>query len=151
MPSKNMLPKGNRRVSVKKEYREHRTLIQEREAAARAAGKPVEETIEQFYDTADFIPLHPSPYANVPGLVTSGPNGGKHPQEEASMSKPRYAAPRIPAPEKPEIQVLEDLDPEDGPRPIPAGPAAKDMRLDAYLAKAIPDISRARVTLLIDN
>ena len=89
MPSKNMLPKGNRRVSVKKEYREQRTLIQEREAAARAAGEPVAEAIEPFYDTADFIPLHSSPYVNVPGLVTSGPNGGKHPQEEASMSKPR--------------------------------------------------------------
>ncbi len=151
MPSKNMLPKGNRRVSVKKEYREHRTLIQEREAAARAAGEPVEEAIEPFYDTADFVPLHTSPYLNVPGLVTSGPNGGKHPQEEATMSKPRYAAPRVPAPEKPEIQVLEDLEPEDGIRTITAEPAAKDMRLDAYLAKAIPDISRARVTLLIEN
>jgi 23S rRNA pseudouridine1911/1915/1917 synthase len=151
MPSKNMLPKGNRRQSVKKEYREHRTLIQEREAAARAAGEPVEEAIEPFYDTADFIPLHTSPYANVPGLVTGGPSTSKHPQEEASMSKPRYAAPRVPAPAAPEIQVLEDLEPEDGIRTITAEPAAKDMRLDAYLAKAIPDISRARVTLLIEN
>src|ERR1700709_1950944 len=98
MPSKNMLPKGHRRVSVKKEYREHRTLIQEREAAARAAREPVVEAIEPFYDTADFIPLHSAPCLNVPGLVTTGPNGGKHPQEEASMSKPRYAAPRVPAP-----------------------------------------------------
>jgi 23S rRNA pseudouridine1911/1915/1917 synthase len=152
MPSKNMLPKGNRRVSVKKEYREQRTLIQEREAAARAAGEDVEpEARPAGYDTADFIPMHTSPYANVPGLVTSGPNGGKHPQEEQFMSKPRYGAPSIPAAEKPEIQVLEDLEPEDGIRSITAEAAAKDMRLDAYLAKAIPDISRARVTLLIEN
>jgi 23S rRNA pseudouridine1911/1915/1917 synthase len=151
MPSKNMLPKGHRRVSVKKEYREQRTLIQEREAAARLAGEPVEEAIEPFYDTADFIPLHTSPYANVPGLVTGGPTTSKHPQEEASMSRPRYAAPRIPAPAAPEIHVLEDLEPEDGIRTITAEPAAKDMRLDAYLARAIPDISRARVTLLIEN
>ncbi len=151
MPSKNMLPKGNRRQSVKQEYRAMRTLVQEREAAARAAGEPVEDAVEQFYDTADFIPLHTSPYANVPGLVTSGPNGGKHPQEEATMSKPRYAAPRIPVAEKPEIHAIEDLEPEDGIRSITAPPEAANMRLDAYLAKAIPDISRARVTLLIDN
>jgi 23S rRNA pseudouridine1911/1915/1917 synthase len=152
MPSKNMLPKGNRRVSVKKEYREQRTLIQEREAAARAAGEDVEpEARPAGYDTADFIPLHTSPYVNVPGLVTSGPNTSKHPQEEQFMSKPRYGAPSIPAAEKPEIQVLEDLEPEDGIRSITAEAAAKDMRLDAYLAKAIPDISRARVTLLIEN
>src|ERR1700689_4357665 len=132
MPSKNMLPKGNRRVSVKKEYREQRTLIQEREAAARAAGESVEHPLEPFYDTADFIPLHSSPYATVPGLVTSGPNGGKHPQEEASMSKPRHASPRVPPPEKPEIHVLEDLEPEDGIRSITAQAAAKDMRPDAY-------------------
>ena len=151
MPSKNMLPKGNRRQSVKQEYRAMRTLVQEREAAARAAGEPVEDAVEQFYDTADFIPLHTSPYANVPGLVTSGPNGGKHPQEEATMSKPRYAAARVPAATKPEIQAIEDLEPEDGIRSITAPPEAANMRLDAYLAKAIPDISRARVTLLIDN
>jgi 23S rRNA pseudouridine1911/1915/1917 synthase len=152
MPSKNMLPKGNRRVSVKKEYREQRTLIQEREAAARAAGDILEpEARPAGYDTADFIPLHTSPYVNVPGLVTSGPTTSKHPQEEQFMSKPRYGAPRIPEAEKPEIQVLEDLEPEDGIRSITAEAAAKDMRLDAYLAKAIPDISRARVTLLIEN
>src|ERR1700761_2136663 len=113
MPSKNMLPKGNRRVSVKKQYREQRTLIQEREAAARAAGESVEEAIEPFYDTADFVALHTSPYANVSGLVTSGPNGGKHPQEEATMSKPRYTV-RKAVVEKPEIHTIEDLEPEDG-------------------------------------
>ena len=153
MPSKNMLPKGDRRVSVKKQYREHRTLIQEREAAARAAGESIEpEDRPSGYDTADFIPLHTSPYANVPGLVTTGPTTSKHPQEEATMSRPRYGTPRVPpAAGKPEIQVLEDLEPEDGIRTLTAEPAAKDMRLDAYLAKAIPDISRARVTLLIEN
>ena len=152
MPSKNMLPKGDRRVSVKKQYREHRTLIQEREAAARAAGESTEpEDRPSGYDTADFTPLHTSPYANVPGLVTTGPTTSKHPQEEATMSRPRYSAPRLPEAEKPEIQVLEDLEPEDGIRTLTAEAAAKDMRLDAYLAKAIPDISRARVTLLIDN
>jgi 23S rRNA pseudouridine1911/1915/1917 synthase len=150
MPSKNMLPKGNRRVSVKKEYREQRTLIQEREAAARAAGEvPEEREAATYYDTDDFAPLHTSPFAHTPGLVTTGPSGGKHPQEEQTAR--RYPAPRRVAEDAPEIQVLEDLEPEDGIRSIIAEAAAKEMRLDAYLAKAIPDISRARVSLLIEN
>ena len=48
MPSKNMLPKGDRRRSVKKEYREHRTLIPEREAAPRAAGVPAGKVCRQL-------------------------------------------------------------------------------------------------------
>ena len=39
MPSKNMLPKGKRRQSVKQEYRAARTVAQEREAALREAGE----------------------------------------------------------------------------------------------------------------
>ncbi len=149
MPSQNMLPKGNRRKSVKKEYREQRTLIQEREAAARAAGEEPEAIAATgSYDTADFK-LHTSPYASIPGLVTDGPSGGKHPQEE--FTPRRYATPKPLSKPAPDIQPLEDLEPEDGIRTIHAESAAEGMRLDAYLAKAIPDISRARVTLLIDN
>ena len=39
MPSKNMLPKGKRRQSVKQEYRAARTVAQERQAAMREAGE----------------------------------------------------------------------------------------------------------------
>ncbi len=149
MPSKNMLPKGDRRRSVKKEYREQRSLIQEREAALRAAGEEVEGAVFEMIDTAEFL-IHTSPHANKPGLVTTGPTGGKHPQEEHTQR--RYAGRKVVTVETPpEIQVLEDLEPEDGIRTLTAESAAKDMRLDAYLAKAIPDISRARVTLLIEN
>jgi 23S rRNA pseudouridine1911/1915/1917 synthase len=154
MPSKNMLPKGQRRRTVKHEYRAQRTLAQEREAALRAAGELDEETAPATYDTAEFnapssSPLHTSPFANVPGLVTSGPSGGKHPQEEQSPR--RYPAPYVFEDEAPEIQVLDDLEAEDGVRSFTVEPAAKEMRLDAYLAKAIPDISRARVVLLIEK
>jgi 23S rRNA pseudouridine1911/1915/1917 synthase len=148
MPSKNMLPKGNRRVSVKKEYREQRTLIQEREAAARAAGESVEEIRAESYDTADFA-MPVSPYAHMPGLVTTGPSGGKHPQEEQSVK--RYGAPKVVVAETPEIQVLEDLEVEDGIRSITAEAAAAGLRIDAYLAKALPDVSRARVQLLMEK
>ena len=151
MPSQNMLPKGARRKSVKKEYRELRTQITEREAALREAGLEAEPARNDAYDTADFdAPL--SPFANRPGLVTSGPNGGKHPQEVSTQSQKRYATPRVLADATPpDIHVLDDLEPEDGVRSFAAEPAATGMRLDAYLAKALPDISRARVTLLIEK
>jgi 23S rRNA pseudouridine1911/1915/1917 synthase len=152
MPSQNMLPKGKRRQSVKQEYRAARTVAQEREAALREAGESVESLGPALYDTADFTP-HVSPFAGRPGLVTSGPNGGKHPQEEADMSVRRYGVPRLyvePEIER-EITVLDDLEAEDGVRSFAAEAAAAGMRLDAYLAKAIPEISRARVVLLIDG
>jgi 23S rRNA pseudouridine1911/1915/1917 synthase len=152
MPSQNMLPKGKRRQSVKQEYRAQRTLAQEREAALREAGEDVESLGPALYDTAEFTP-HVSPFAGRPGLVTSGPSGGKHPQEEADMSVRRYGVPRLyrePEIER-EITVLDDLEAEDGVRSFAAEAAAAGMRLDAYLAKAIPEISRARVVLLIDG
>jgi 23S rRNA pseudouridine1911/1915/1917 synthase len=84
MPSKNMLPKGQRRRSVREEYRATRGV----EAA--------------------------------------------------------------PEPVVPELDLDEDTDVEDGVRTFVADAAAAGMRLDAYLAKAIPEISRARVQLLIE-
>ena len=151
MPSKNMLPKGDRRKSVKKEYREQRTLIQEREAALRAAGvEPELDDVTEMIETADFTP-HDRLTRGV-GLSTRGLMVESI-RSRRSQSEKRYAARRVlvDKEEAPEIQVLEDLEAEDGVRSFTAEAAAKDMRLDAYLAKAIPDVSRARVSLLIDN
>ena len=148
MPSKNMLPKGKRRQSVRQEYRAHRTQVQERDAALREAGEdldttpePQEELIEtsSFYE--DVLPAERS------WIVTTGANGSKVAEE--THSEPRYPAPKpIVAPVH--IEVLEDLEPEDGVRSFTAETAAANMRLDAYLAKALPDISRARVQMLIE-
>jgi 23S rRNA pseudouridine1911/1915/1917 synthase len=85
MPSKNMLPKGQRRRSVRAEYR---------------AQRGVEET---------------------PEVVV------------------------------PVLDLEEDTELEDGVRTFVADGSASEMRLDAYLAQAIPEISRARVTLLIEG
>jgi 23S rRNA pseudouridine1911/1915/1917 synthase len=154
MPSKNMLPKGKRRQSVKGDYRELRTQILDQAKARAEAGDLGEET-EATYDTADLMRVQvfesKSPFAHVPGLVTSGPNGGKHPQEEHTLAKPRYDRPKLAAAPAPEIHTLEDLQPENGVRKLTAEPAAAGMRIDAYLAKVMPDISRARVVLLIDE
>jgi len=162
MPSQNMLPKGKRRQTVKHEYRAQRTLAQEREAQLRAEGVAEEEIAAKvgsnsgakdgpgFFDTAEMMQSS-SPFAGMPGLVTSGPSGGKHPQENKDMSVRRYPAPKAYVEPAPEIQVLDDLEAEDGVRSFAAEAAAAGMRLDAYLAKAIPEISRARVVLLIDG
>jgi 23S rRNA pseudouridine1911/1915/1917 synthase len=150
MPSQNMLPKGKRRQSVKAEYRAQRALTQERAAALRASGAIEEQSEpETGYDTEPTPAA--SPFAHVPGLVTSGPSGGKHPQEDKDQTQRRYAAPKVYVEQQPEIQVLDDLEAEDGVRTFTAEAAATGMRLDAYLAKAIPDISRARVVLLIEG
>jgi 23S rRNA pseudouridine1911/1915/1917 synthase len=84
MPSKNMLPKGHRRQSVRAEYR---------------ATRGVE------------------------------------------------AEPEVPVPV---LDLDEDTELEDGVRTFVADATAANMRLDAYLAHAIPEISRARVQLLIE-
>jgi 23S rRNA pseudouridine1911/1915/1917 synthase len=84
MPSKNMLPKGHRRQSVRAEYRATRGVEAE-------------------------------PAAAVPVL-----------------------------------DLDEDTELEDGVRTFVADAAAANMRLDAYLAQAIPEISRARVQMLIE-
>src|ERR1017187_9098597 len=84
MPSKNMLPKGRRRRSVRAEYRATRGVEAEPEVAV------------------------------------------------------------------PVLDLDEDTEMEAGVRTFVADAAAAGMRLDAYLAQAIPEISRARVQLLIE-
>jgi 23S rRNA pseudouridine1911/1915/1917 synthase len=161
MPSKNMLPKGDRRKSVKAEYRAQRTLAQEREAELRKQREERGEFVDdedatpRSFSTAPVVELQASksPWANKPGLVTSGPESGKMPPEYDTQSTPRYGSPYASEPEKPSldaIHTIEDLEAEDGVRTFTAEAAAKDIRLDAYLARAIPEISRARVVLMID-
>lgn len=71
------------------------------------------------------------------GIVAAGaPDGAAVPQRVAGEAA---------------IPLLEDLEAEDGIRSFAADAAAKGRRLDAYLAKALPEISRARVQLLIEK
>jgi 23S rRNA pseudouridine1911/1915/1917 synthase len=85
MPSKNMLPKGQRRRTVRPEY---------------VATRGVEETLPPPVPVIDFDEL----------------------EEDSDTSL----------------------------RTFTADPAAANLRLDQYLAQALPDISRARVQLLIE-
>ncbi|MEI9978328.1 MAG: RluA family pseudouridine synthase [Edaphobacter sp.] len=67
--------------------------------------------------------------------------------------KPEYRATRgteeIAPPPVPTLDLEDEA--EDGIRTFTADPAASNLRLDQYLAQALPDISRARVQLLIEN
>jgi 23S rRNA pseudouridine1911/1915/1917 synthase len=155
MPSKNMLPKGKRRQSVKKEYREQRTLAQEREAETRSRAEELGEDAKQSETiaTSDFMEHEPTIEERIASnnwFTTRGASGSKVAEE--TYDPPRYGNPYAKLKTAtPEIEVMEDLEPEDGVRSFTAAPAAAGMRIDAYLAKALPEVSRARVQLLIEN
>jgi 23S rRNA pseudouridine1911/1915/1917 synthase len=67
--------------------------------------------------------------------------------------KPEYRATRGVEPLAPPIIPVLDIDDdaEDSLHSFTAAPEAAGLRLDQYLAQAIPDISRARVQLLIEH
>ncbi len=71
--------------------------------------------------------------------------------------KPEYRATRgveeLPPPPVPVLEFDEPEEDSDAPaiRTFVADPAAANLRLDLYLAQALPDISRARVQLLIES
>lgn len=153
MPSKNMLPKGKRRHSVRAEYRKLRTEINEaraREAELRDAetfGAPTEDR-EEMWDTAELM-REEMPDPSNPYLRIANTAGTRN--EPTTPDERRYEGLKPLETSRPDIHVLEELEPEDGVRSFIAEAAAAKMRLDAYLAKALPDVSRARVQLLIDN
>ncbi len=121
MPSKNMLPKGKRRHSVRKDYRAARDAAGVEKAAAQEAALE-----------AEF---------------------GRRVEPVAAVETGAVEEPVTQHAELPPIPVL-DLDDEtefeDGVRSFAADAAGAGRRLDAYLAQALPEISRARVQLLIE-
>ena len=65
--------------------------------------------------------------------------------------RPEYVATRFAEPEMPVVVPTLEFEDEDADlRSFAADPAAANMRVDMYLAQALPEISRARVQLLID-
>jgi 23S rRNA pseudouridine1911/1915/1917 synthase len=153
MPSKNMLPKGKRRQSVRAEYRKIRTELteaREKEKALEEAGLPSQNgsVREEMWNTAELmqeaLPNPANPYLRIAN--TAGTRN-----EPTTPDAPRYEGLKVPESMPREIHVLEDLEPEAGIRSFIAEAAAAKMRIDAFLAKALPHISRGRVQLLIEN
>lgn len=117
MPSKNMLPKGKRRQTVKHDYRIHREALNE---AGRVAAEAAQQALVQGVAAED--------------VAVAGEMNPTAPVADGAESFP-----------VPEFEF------EDGVRSLNVDAAAAGKRLDAYLAKAIPEISRARVQLLIEG
>ena len=76
------------------------------------------------------------------------PKGHRHRSVRAEYVATRGVEPEMPA-IVPVLEFDDDAD-ESTVRTFPADPAAAGLRLDQYLAQALPEISRARVQLLID-
>ncbi len=114
MPSKNMIPKGKRRQTVKPAYRAHRQA--ERDAEKAAAAQEL---------------ANGSAASSAPG------------------SDRFHAAPPLTASPEADNPLAFEID--DEVRSFTASAAAQGKRLDAYLAKSLPEISRARVQLLIEH
>jgi 23S rRNA pseudouridine1911/1915/1917 synthase len=80
------------------------------------------------------------------------PKGQRHRSVRAEYRATRGVEEAVPPP-IPVLELEDDVDEQDGGqqlRSFTADPAAANLRLDQYLAQAIPDISRARVQLLIE-
>jgi 23S rRNA pseudouridine1911/1915/1917 synthase len=82
------------------------------------------------------------------------PKGQRHHSVRAEYRATRGVEEAVPLP-VPVLEFEDDADPDHDPataiRHFIADPAAAGLRLDQYLAQAIPDISRARVQLLIES
>lgn len=148
MPSKNMLPKGKRRHSVRAEYRKVRTEIEEARARERDLPPAEAEPEKQMWDTAELmqeaLPDPSNPYLRVAN--TAGTRNEIQTQEER-----RYEGLKPLERDEPQIQVLEDIEAVAGVRSFTVEANARGLRVDAFLAKALPEISRVRAQMLIDN
>jgi 23S rRNA pseudouridine1911/1915/1917 synthase len=175
MPSKNMLPKGKRRQSVRAEYRKQRTIAEEEAAVEKAKlaaefldleaepkkKKKVRRTEGDGLATFIFLdqeddgePTLEERIAKNDWITTRGASGSKVAEE--THEAPRYSNPYAEAQAKqakpPVVErniARAKLKIEGETRSFTAEAAAKGMRLDAYLAKALPDVSRGRVQELV--
>ncbi len=113
MPSKNMIPKGKRRQTVKPAYRAHRQAAREAEEAVQQASET------QSLEGEDAFAVSQTTIGNASD-----------------------------ADDADDLSVTEG---EDGARSLLVPATAQGKRLDAFLARAVPEISRGRVQLLIEN
>ncbi len=157
MPSKNMLPKGKRRQSVKADYRIARDVTEAAEAAELAA------TEARIYgDALEAERLAAAAKAAIPNTAVpdrpkrAGKGGfqksGKR-QQRALEEPPAIAPSAMDEDDElilPEAAELATIAPSMR-RAWIAGEDAHGKRLDLYLSKALPEISRARAQLLIDH
>lgn len=146
MPSKNMLPKGKRRQTVKADYRASRDASREQEAAELAA------TEAAMYGEEAPVAKPVIPNTQVPDKRGKGyQKSGKRQQREVKVEQ---ELPPSAMDEDDELVLpMEGVVATSGraTKTLAVQPEARGMRLDAYLAWAMPEISRARAQLLIEH
>ncbi len=125
MPSKNMIPKGKRRQTVKPAYRAHRDIQREADEAVQRALEP------------QFGKAQTPQSASAPGARA----------EARADATPEPIPELIPEP----LKDLPSFAIADGLRSLTVPATARGKRLDAFLAGTLPEISRARVQMLIDG
>jgi len=142
-----MLPKGKRRQTVKADYRAQRDASREQEAAELAATEAALYG-EEVPEARPAIPNTQVPDKRGKGYQKSGK------RQQRTVTGPKD----LPASAMDEDDEL--ILPVEGvsllgglatTRTLMVTPEAKGMRLDAYLAWALPEISRARAQLLIEH
>ena len=146
MPSKNMLPKGKRRQTVKADYRAQRDASRDQEAAELAA------TEAALYGEEAPVAKPVIPNTAVPDKRGKGyQKSGKRQQREVTVAK--ELPPSAMDEDDELILPLEAVASPGGlaKRTLAVTAEARGMRLDAYLAWALPEISRARAQLLIEH
>jgi 23S rRNA pseudouridine1911/1915/1917 synthase len=143
-----MLPKGKRRQSVKADYRAARDVVNEVEAAELKIAEA------QLYGE-DIAPIKATiPNTAVPDRPKRAGKGGFQKSGRRQIGN-LEAAPALPPSEMDEDDEL--VLPEPAAMPLGARKEwvadhdARGYRVDQYLTKVLPDISRARAQLLIDH
>ncbi len=146
MPSKNMLPKGKRRQSVKADYRVMRDAANEVETADLAAAEA------QLYGEAVPAAVSPATRATAAGPAREK-RGFQKSGRRQQRSEPGSTAEAVVQAEDDDEVLLPgpEIASVGGTRTWVADADARGQRLDAYLAKALPEISRARAQLLIEH
>ncbi len=140
MPSKNMLPKGKRRQSVRAEYRVARDAANTCQEAERVAAEA------ELYGTeaAAAVPFAAAAKAPKRSYQKSGKRQQHALEQEAQTSAV--------ADEDDEFIASEPASlPRHARKSWKSEAGARGQRLDLYLAATLPDISRARAQLLIEH
>jgi 23S rRNA pseudouridine1911/1915/1917 synthase len=157
MPSKNMLRKGKRRQSVKADYRIARDVTEAAEAAELAATEARIYGEAQEAERLAAVAKAAIPNTAVPDRPKRAGKGGYQKsgkrQQRTVIETPSLAPSVMDEDDElilPEAAELASI-PAAMRRSWIAGEDAHGKRLDLYLSKALPEISRARAQLLIDH
>ena len=143
MPSKNMIRKGKRRVSVKADYRTARDSVND---AATHELKAAEAALygQTLPETAPAVPNTAVPDKPQRGYQKSGR------RQQRSLEAPVIAPSEMD--DDDDLIIPKPSELPDGVRKSwIADPSARGQRLDLHLAKMLPEISRARAQLLIEH